>query len=386
MQLSKLALLLSSVVGIAKAFPVVEKRENGTTAVPFGLSSVTGLNVTYSSAVNSSLPNVVIFATGGTIAGSSSSNTDTTGYQAGVVGVAALVQAVPELLSSANIVGSQISNIGSQDMNATIVLRMAKLANEILCSEGSQVDGLVITHGTDTLEETAYFMDATVNCHKPVVLVGAMRPSTAISADGPANLLQAVNLAADPAAKDRGAMIVLNDRIGAALYTIKTNANTLETFKATEQGYLGMFLSSKPVFYYPAVQPIFKKTFDITNITELPKVDVLYGHQDFDYLLIRAAVASGAKAIIIAGTGAGSQTSPSMPDIDALIAQGYPVIASSKVNVGAVVPDNDKSSFIRAGFLNPVKSRMQAQLALASGYDLTAIRASFEDVLYDYLY
>ena len=98
------------------------------------------------------------------------------------------------------------------------------------------------------------------------------------SADGPANLLQAVNLAADPAAKDRGAMIVLNDRIGAALYTIKTNANTLETFKATEQGYLGMFLSSKPVFYYPAVQPIFKKTFDITNITELPKVDVLYGY------------------------------------------------------------------------------------------------------------
>lgn len=86
------------------------------------------------------------------------------------------------------------------------------------------------------------------------------------------------------------------------------------------------------------------------------------------------------------GTGAGSQTSPSMPDIDALIAQGYPVIASSKVNVGAVVPNTDKSSFIRSGFLNPVKSRMQAQLALASGYDLAAIRASFEDVLYDYLY
>ncbi|KAJ9117908.1 hypothetical protein QFC20_000189 [Naganishia adeliensis] len=406
MQLSTLALLFSSVVGIANAFPVVEKRENATTAAPFGLSSVAGLNVTYSSPVNSSLPNVVIFATGGTIAGSSSSNTDTTGYQAGVVGVAALVQAVPELLGTANIVGSQISNIGSEDMNATIVLRMAKLANEILCSEGSQVDGLVITHGTDTMEETAYFMDATVNCHKPVVLVGAMRPSTAISADGPANLLQAVNLAADPAAKDRGAMIVLNDRIGAAYYTIKTNANTLETFRAMEQGYLGMFLSSKPVFYYPAAQPIFKKTFDVTNITELPKVDVLYGHQDFDYLLIRAAVANGAKAIVIAGrfkklgqmgsvwtddilrsgTGAGSQTSPSMPHIDALIAQGYPVIASSKVNVGAVVPNTDKSSFIRSGFLNPVKSRMQAQLALASGYDLAAIRASFEDVLYDYLY
>ncbi|KAJ9123629.1 hypothetical protein QFC24_003845 [Naganishia onofrii] len=154
---------------------------------------------------------------------------------------------------------------------------MAKLANEILCSEGSDVDGLVITHGTDTAEETLYFMDATVNCRKPVVIVGAMRPSTAISADGPANLLQAVTLAGSPDARDRGAMIVLNDRIGSAYYTIKTNANTLETFRALEQGYLGMFLSSKAVFYYPPVQPTFKKTFDITNVTSLPMVDVLYG-------------------------------------------------------------------------------------------------------------
>jgi L-asparaginase len=105
-----------------------------------------------------------------------------------------------------------------------------------------------------------------------------MRPSTAISADGPANLLEAVTLAATPDAKNRGAMMVLNDRIGSAWYTEKTNGNTLDTFKAVEQGYIGGFLSTVPFFYYPAAQPTFKQTFDVSNITELPKVDVLYGY------------------------------------------------------------------------------------------------------------
>lgn len=115
--------------------------------------------------------------------------------------------------------------------SSPVLLRMAKLANQALCSANSTTAGFVITHGTDTLEETAFFMDATLMCNKPVVVVGAMRPSTAISADGPANLLEAVTLAASPLAQDRGAMVVLNDRIGSAFYTSKTQANTLDTFK-----------------------------------------------------------------------------------------------------------------------------------------------------------
>lgn len=120
-------------------------------------------------------------------------------------------------------------------------------------------------------------MDSVVNCGKPVVLVGAMRPSTAISADGPANLLEAVTLAGEPDARDRGALIALNDRIGSALYTQKNNANTINTFTAVEQGNIGGFLSTKPFFYYPAGQPTFKEIFDISSVNELPMVDVLYG-------------------------------------------------------------------------------------------------------------
>jgi L-asparaginase len=133
------------------------------------------------------------------------------------------VTAVPELLNISNIYGVQVANVGSPSINSTILLDLARHANDILCSEGSTIDSVVITHGTDTLEETAFFMDATVNCGKPVVMVGAMRPATAISADGPANLYQAVQAGVFPESKNRGALIVMNDRIGAAYYTQKTH-------------------------------------------------------------------------------------------------------------------------------------------------------------------
>lgn len=375
-----LTALVAGVVGLGNALPL-EIRD--TTTNSSFLPTDIGLNITYSSPYNASLPNLAIFATGGTIAGVAASSADSTSYTSGVVGVAALIAAVPSILTSANIQGSQISNIGSESMNATIVLKMSHLANEILCSAGSNVDALVITHGTDTLEETAFFMDATVNCAKPVVLVGAMRPSTAISADGPSNLLSAVHLAVHPDAQNRGAMIVLNDRIGSAYYTEKTNGNSLDTFKAVEQGYLGAFLSTRPVFYFKAPsQPLFKQTFDVSNITELPKVDVLYGHQDFDWLLIRAAVANGAKGVVIAGVGAGSLSDNTDIEVAAWIKQQYPIVASSKTENGAVVPGG---TAIGSGYLNPVKSRIQLQLALATGQTFTQIKTTFEGILATYV-
>jgi len=134
--------------------------------------------------------------------------------------------AVPELLNISNIYGVQVANVDSIDMNSTIRLELAKYANDILCSEGSTIDSVIVTHGTDTLEETAFFLDATVNCGKPVVVVGAMRPSTAISADGPANLYQGIQAGIFPESKNRGTLIVLNDRIGAAFYTQKTHSES----------------------------------------------------------------------------------------------------------------------------------------------------------------
>ncbi|KAL8286599.1 hypothetical protein RQP46_004127 [Phenoliferia psychrophenolica] len=337
--------------------------------------------------MRSSLPNVVIFATGGTIAGSAGSRDQSTGYTSGVVGIEALIQAVPEMLNITNIVGSQISNLNSGAINSTIIMTMSKLANELLCAPNSTTDGLVITHGTDTLEETAFFMDITLECAKPIVIVGAMRPSTAISADGPGNLLQAVTLAALPSAKGRGAMIVLNDRIGAAWYTEKTNANVLDTFRAIEQGYIGGFLNNKPFFYYPASQPLFKETFSTANFTTapLPRVDILIAYEDFTGDLIPAAIANGAKGFVIAGAGAGNTGPLAVPHIAAALAAGVPIVVSTKTNGGAVEPGSDVGQTVKSGFLNPVKSRLQLQLALAHSMGLEEVRAAFENKLGKFL-
>lgn len=155
-------------------------------------------------AINASLPNVTIFATGGTIASQGTTNTQTTGYSIGL-GVQQLVDAVPELLNISNIAGYQVSNVDSGSVNETISLKLAQMINEELAKD--TVAGVVVTHGTDTLEETAFFLESTVNSSKPVIIVGAMRPATALSADGPLNLYQAVTLAGSTAGRDRGTMV-----------------------------------------------------------------------------------------------------------------------------------------------------------------------------------
>lgn len=161
------------------------------------------------------------------------------------------------------------------------------------------MSGAVITHGTDTLEESAFFIDSTVNCGKPIVFVGAMRPSTALSADGPMNLLQAVTVAADKDSQNRGAMVVLNDRIDSAFFVTKTQANTVDTFKAMEMGNLGVLVSDKPYFFYPPVQPRAKTEIDVDGIDEIPRVDILYAYEDMNSDLLYAAVEKGAKGIVV---------------------------------------------------------------------------------------
>src|SRR5512134_3488281 len=153
-------------------------------------------------------PNIVILATGGTIAGAAASGTQA-GYTSGAVTIDAMLKAVPGITNLANIKGEQISNVGSQDMSFDILLKVAKRINELARSSGA--DGIVITHGTDTMEESAFFLNLTVKTDKPVVMVGSMRPSTAVSADGPLNLYNAVGVAADPNAKGRGVLVVMND-------------------------------------------------------------------------------------------------------------------------------------------------------------------------------
>ncbi|KAI4623011.1 uncharacterized protein J4E87_006104 [Alternaria ethzedia] len=323
--------------------------------------------------INASLPNVTIFATGGTIASQGNSNTQTTGYSIGL-GVQQLVDAVPELLNISNIAGYQISNVGSGSINETISLSLAHMINAELAKD--EISGVVVTHGTDTLEETAFFLESTVNSTKPVIVVGAMRPATALSADGPLNLYQAVTLAGSPAGRNRGTMIVLNDRIGSAFYTTKNNANTLDTFFSTEAGQLGVFINQVPFFFFAPSEPVGRVVFDVTNVTDLASVPILYAHQDMDPSLFNASYASGAQGIVYAGVGAGGVSSKAGLAAEELYnATGIPIVASHR-SADGLVPDGGDFT-IASGFYNPQKARILLQLGLTMGWGEDEIREAF---------
>ncbi|KAI3400999.1 hypothetical protein diail_704 [Diaporthe ilicicola] len=325
---------------------------------------------------NASLPNVTIFATGGTIAGSANSQSQTTGYQAGALGVDVLIAAVPELANVSNVRGVQLANVASEAINDTVLLDMTRQVQAAL--DDPECQGAVVTHGTDTLEETAFFLDLTINSTKPVVVVGAMRPATAISADGPINLLEAVTLAGSDAAKGRGAMIVLNDRIASAWYATKTNANDVDTFKAYEAGFLGTFINIKPIFYFAPAAPVGRAHFDVAGAAELPKVDVLYGYQGLDASLATAAVERGAEGLVLAGMGAGGWTDEGLDVVQGLISDnGTQVVVSRRTMDGYVEPQ-DVDGMYGGGFLNPQKARILLQLAINAGYTNEEMKAVFE--------
>lgn len=307
--------IIFALATFASCSPVISSRTSSSKDPKFVYTNSNGLNFTQ---INPSLPNITIFGTGkltpsaharlgnyiliryigGTIAGSDSSSTATTGYASGAVGILTLIDAVPSMLNVSNVAGVQTANVGSEDITSDILISLSKNINKLVCDDPTMA-GAVVTHGTDTLEETAFFLDATVNCGKPVVIVGAMRPSTAISADGPFNLLEAVTVAASPKARNRGAMVVMNDRIASAFYVTKTNANTMDTFKAIEMGFLGEMISNTPFFFYPAVQPTGKTSFDITNVTEIPRVDILFSYEDMHNDTLYNAIESGAQGIVV---------------------------------------------------------------------------------------
>ena len=225
-------------------------------------------------------PNVYILATGGTIAGQGVSSTQTN-YHAGGVAIQTLIDAVPAMTDIANITGEQVVNIGSQDMTVDVWLTLANRINELLADPN--VDGIVVTHGTDTMEETAYFLNLTVHSNKPVVITGAMRASTAISADGPLNLYNAVVTAAAPESAGKGVMVVMNGIILDAHGTVKMNTVDVQTFQAPNSGALGYLFNSK-VFYNDVTvkKHTTQSVFDVTGLKELPKVGIVYSYADID--------------------------------------------------------------------------------------------------------
>ncbi|MBT1427120.1 asparaginase [Dickeya dianthicola] len=321
------------------------------------------------------LPNIVILATGGTIAGSAATGTQTTGYKAGALGVDTLINAVPEVKKLANVKGEQFANMASENMTGEVVLKLSQRVNALLARD--DVDGVVITHGTDTLEESSYFLHLTVKSDKPVVFVAAMRPATAISADGPMNLLEAVRVASDKQSRGRGVLVVLNDRIGSARYITKSNASTLDSFRANEEGYLGVIIGNQ-IYYQNRLDKLHtsRSVFDVRDLTSLPKVDILYGYQDDPEYLYDAALSHGVKGIIYAGLVADS--------LNPAHARVLLMLALTRTNPEYLYDaalSHGVKGIIYAGLvadsLNPAHARVLLMLALTRTHDPAVIQDYF---------
>ncbi|HEY2796474.1 MAG TPA: type II asparaginase [Thermoanaerobaculia bacterium] len=325
------------------------------------------------------LPTVVVLATGGTIAGAAATDVQA-GYTSGQVGVDQLLAAVPQARKLAALRGEQVSNIGSQDMNDEVWLKLARRINELTAMP--DVDGIVITHGTDTIEETAYFLNLVVKSKKPVVLTAAMRPSTALSADGPLNFYNAVAIAANRDAAGRGVLVVVNDWIHGASSLTKTSTTAVQTFLSPLRGLIGTVTYGEAEWYRA---PVGKNTvdsdFSLDGITALPRVDIVMAYENMDGALIDAAVAAGAKGVVIAGVGNGNMTKPALDALAAQAKKGIVCVRSSRVttgNVGRNVEvDDDKLGLVASLDLNPQKSRVLLRLALTKTKDPAQIQRYF---------
>ena len=352
------------------------------TRIAAGTTLALGLTLALSGAAfaQGAKPKVVIIATGGTIAGSAASTT-AAGYQSGAVGVDILINAVPQMKEFADVSGEQIASIGSQDMNDEVWLKLGKRVNEVLARQ--DVAGVVITHGTDTMEETSYFLDLVVKSEKPVVLTGSMRPSTAMSADGPLNIYNAVAVAADPTARGRGVMVAVDDDIHSAHDIIKTHSTDVATMSSGEAGLVGTSLFGKNIWYRsPAQVHTTKSEFSIAGVNTLPRVDIIYAHANMSPDLIDAAVANGAKGIVMAGVGDGNMTAPAVDALKRAIAKGVVVVRSSRTNGGImrrnIELNDDQLGTVASMQLNPAKSRVLLQLALTKSKDAKAIQGYFD--------
>jgi L-asparaginase len=328
---------------------------------------------------HTSLPRIAVLATGGTIAGEAGDAAKTSGYKAGVVGVDKLLGAVPSLSKVAQIQAEQVASIDSKDMTPALWATLCARVNTLLVR--ADIDGIVITHGTDTLEETAYLLHLTVKSGKPVVLTAAMRPATALSADGPLNLLNAVTVAASRAAWKQGVLIAFNNQIHCARDVTKTSTYAVDAFRSPESGALGWVQDGQVEFQRSVVRPhTVHSPFQMA--ADLPSVEIVASYAGASRVAIDAFVASGVKGLVIAGTGNGSIHSTLQQAVADAVKQGVAVVRSSRVGAGHVMrngaaPDDALGS-ITAGGLNPYKARVLLMLALAAGTAPADLQRAFD--------
>ena len=325
------------------------------------------------------LPHIVVLGTGGTIAGVEAGD-GSLGYDAGAIGIDALLEGVPGLAKLARLSGKSIATIGSQDMDDALWLELAGEVDRQLSSDG--VDGIVITHGTDTLEETAYFLNLVVHHDKPVVLTGAMRPATALSADGPLNLYNSVALAASEKARGHGVLVLANDLIHAAREVTKTNTLFVQAFESPNRGPIGAMQYGRfQLFRSPHRAHTLRSTLSTEGLTELPRVDVVYAHANMRPDLIDAAVSFGARGIVLAGVGNGNAAHAALDALVRARERGVVIVRSTRTSSGAVLRnfeiDDDALGFAVSDGLNPAKACVLLKLALIQTNDPVAIQELF---------
>lgn len=327
------------------------------------------------------LPKIKVLATGGTIAGAQTTQADA-GYKSGSFSVEDLIKAVPQLKNVAELSGEQIANIGSQTMNHEVWLKLAARCNELLGQ--ADVEGIVVTHGTDTMEETAYFLSLVVKSDKPLVLVGSMRPATAISADGPINLYNGVALAANPEAKGRGPLVVLNDTIHYGRESQKMHTTRMDTFHSPNRGIAGMMNTGKAFFYSQnTTRHTTKSEFSVAGFktNDLPRVEIVYSHVNLGGETIDFLASQGVKGIVLAGVGDGNSTDAVLAALERAAKKGVAVVRSSRVGSGVVdrnvEVNDDKLGFLAGMELNPQKARILLMLGLTKTPDVKQLQQYF---------
>ena len=317
---------------------------------------------------------IYVLACGGTIAGKAKSADDLTGYEAGKTSIGELLDAVPAIGDYADVKGEQFVNIDSSDMTEALWQALAARVQEV--ADRDDVDGIVITHGTDTMEESAYYLNLTVHTRKPVVLTGSMRPATAISADGPLNLLEAVQAAADAALGDCGVVIVMNSVIHSARFVEKTDTTHVDTFKGRQMGYLGYMQDGRVRLYQ---KPLRKHTFssELVSPATLPQVAVVYAYVGLSSDDV-VQLARGKAGIVMAGLGHGKMPAPVWSALQPLIKEGLVVVRAARALGGMVTPVSSYEGTVTADSLTPQKAKILLQLTLVRTKNPAEIQAFFD--------
>jgi L-asparaginase type II len=327
------------------------------------------------------LPRIAVLGTGGTIAGTGISSTQYTGYRAAVWGVDQMLAAIPVLQDVASLECEQVAQVASQNLSSTTLLHLARRVNHWL----NEVDctGVVVTLGTNALEETAYFLNLVVKSRKTVVVTGAMRPSTSLSADGPMNLYKAVVTAGSPQSAGLGVLVVMSDQVIAARDVHKMDTMTVDSFKAPVFGILGWVLDNQVRLYKtPARVHTYDTEFDTSRMESLPRVDIVIGYQDDSGVAVSALVNSGTKGLVVAGAGTASLSDAMAVAVSEAVRAGVVVVRAPRSATGVVMRniefDDSLHGTVAGDTLSPVKAKVLLALALARGKSVDEVQTAFD--------